>query len=312
MRWTHHLCVIRTGRRRAGRRCSPSSGGCTCWAPSASGPSLTLAELAGRLPVHRTSTLRLVHTLERHGYLARDGAGRYRLGPALYELGGLALARLDVRAAARPVLEALAAETGETVQLVVRDGADILVVDGIESAHRVKVGAGRGERRPLHATASGKCFLAALPEPDAARLLSDLPLTALTPQTLVSAAALRAELRTVRARGYAVNLGESEAGARFVAAPVGAPGAAVVWGDPGGQPVRPPWPSARRRTGCHAPACTNSACACAPPPGGSPAALPGGPPGAAGGGRAPGARRLSARRRPARPAPRAPRTPAGG
>lgn len=200
-------------------------------------PSLSLAELAGRLPVHRTSTLRLVHTLERHGYLARDGAGRYRLGPALYELGGLALARLDVRAAARPVLEALAAETGETVQLVVRDGADILVVDGIESAHRVKVGAGRGERRPLHATASGKCFLAALPEPDAARLLSDLPLTALTPQTLVSAAALRAELRSVRARGYAVNLGESEAGARFVAAPVGAPGAAVVWGDPGGQPV---------------------------------------------------------------------------
>ena len=200
-------------------------------------PSLSLAELAGRLPVHRTSTLRLVHTLERHGYLARDGAGRYRLGPALYELGGLALARLDVRAAARPVLEALAAETGETVQLVVRDGADILVVDGIESAHRVKVGAGRGERRPLHATASGKCFLAALPEPDAARLLSDLPLTALTPQTLVSAAALRAELRSVRARGYAVNLGESEAGARFVAAPVGAPGTAVVWGDPGGQPV---------------------------------------------------------------------------
>ena len=198
-------------------------------------PSLSLSELAGRLPVHRTSTLRLVHTLERNGYLARDGAGRYRLGPALYELGGLALARLDVRAAARPVLEALAAETGETVQLVVRDGRDILVVDGIESAHRVKVGAGRGERRPLHATASGKCFLAALPEPDVARLLGDLPLTALTPRTLVSAAALLAELRTVRAQGYAVNLGESEAGARFVAAPVGAPGAGARRGEAGDQ-----------------------------------------------------------------------------
>ena len=199
-------------------------------------PSLTLAELAGRLPVHRTSTLRLVHTLERHGYLARDGAGRYRLGPALYELGGLALARLDVRAAARPVLEALAAETGETVQLVVRDGADILVVDGIESAHRVKVGAGRGERRPQHATASGKCFLAALPEPDAARLLSDLPLTALTLETLVSAAAPRAELRTVRARGDAVNLVERGGGA-LRRRTVGAPGAARRLGRPGAQPV---------------------------------------------------------------------------
>jgi IclR family acetate operon transcriptional repressor len=205
--------------------------------------NLSLAQLGAHLPVHRTSTLRLVHTLERQGYLARDGAGRYRLGPALHELGALALARLDVRALARPALERLAAETGETVQLVVRDGGDILVVDGIESAHRVKVGAGRGERRPLHATASGKCFLATLPEPEVERLLRDLPLTALTPQTLVRPGALLDDLRAVRARGYAVNLEESEAGARFVAAPIRGPAretvAALAVGAPADRLPRP-------------------------------------------------------------------------
>ncbi|MGH2350593.1 MAG: IclR family transcriptional regulator [Chloroflexota bacterium] len=192
-------------------------------------PSLSLGELAAVLPIHRTSTLRLVQTLERRGFLARDPAdGRYRLGPALYELGGLALTRLDVRTLARPALELLAAETGETVQLVVRDGADILVVDGIESAHRVKVGAGRGERRPLHATASGKCFLAALPDAELQAVLQAAPLTPVTPLTIVQPDALLADLQAIRTRGYAVNLEESEAGARFVAAPITGPDGAVL------------------------------------------------------------------------------------
>jgi DNA-binding IclR family transcriptional regulator len=184
-------------------------------------PTLSLAELAARLPIHRTSTFRLVRTLERQRFLAQDSAtGEYRLGHALTELGALALARLDVRRAARPTLERLASQTGETVQLLVRDGLDVLVVDGVESAQRVKVGAGIGERRPLHATAAGKCFLAGDAPAEVRATYEAFRPTPLTPHTIVELDALLAEVDRVGDTGYAVNDQESEPGVRFVAAPI--------------------------------------------------------------------------------------------
>lgn len=202
--------------------------------------TLSPAELSALLPVHRTSTSRLLRTLESHGFVARDPeTGRYRLGPTVCELGGLALARLDVRAVARPLLEQLAAGTGETVQLLVRDGAGVVVVDGIESRQALKVGAVLGERRPLHATAAGKCFLAALPRAERQALLGDAALPRVTKQTIADPAVLEDELRRVRSQGYAVNDRESEPGARFVAAPItGADGevvAALALGGPAGR-----------------------------------------------------------------------------
>ena len=192
-------------------------------------PDLSLAELASLLPIHRTSTFRLVRTLEQQGFLVQDAAsGRYRLGHALAELGGLTLARLDVRRAARPHLERLAAHTDETVQLLIRDAMDVLVVDGIESAQRVKVGAGIGERRPLHATAAGKCFLAGMsPDEVSAAYAGGRP-TSLTPRTIVDVDALLAEVDRVGDTGYAVNDQESEPGVRFVAAPILGPERAVI------------------------------------------------------------------------------------
>ena len=184
-------------------------------------PALSLAELTSVLSVHRTSTYRLLRTLQQHGFVVQDDkSGLYRLGPALCELGGLALARLDVRRAARPMLQRLADETEETVQLLVRDGPDVLVVDGIESSRQVKVGAGQGDRRPLYATAAGKCFLAAMEKTEIHRLLQSHPPARLTPSTLVDPEALSTEVDRVRANGYAINDQESETGACFVAAPI--------------------------------------------------------------------------------------------
>lgn len=192
--------------------------GLTLLAAFREAPALTLPQLAALLPIHRTSTFRLVRTLLQRGFLAQDREGRYRLGPAVQELGGLALVRHDVQRSARELMHRIAEETRETVQLLVRDGAHVQVVDGVESPHRVKVGAGLGERRPLHATAAGKCVLAYLPAAERQRLMRTLE--RLTPHTIVDAAALEADLDRVRAQGYAVNDQESEPGARFVAVPV--------------------------------------------------------------------------------------------
>ena len=181
-------------------------------------PSLTLAQLAAVLPIHRTSTFRLVRTLQVRGFLAQDAEGHFRLGPSLMELGALALDRQQVMPFVRDLVQRIAAATSETVQILIRDGAQVQVVDGIESPHRVKVGAAIGERRPLHATAAGKCFLAYLAGTARARLLWDLE--RLTPQTIVSPDTLEAELQRVQRQGYAVNDQESEPGARFVAIPV--------------------------------------------------------------------------------------------
>ena len=181
-------------------------------------PALSLAQLSAVLPIHRTSTFRLIRTLERRGFLVHDRDGLYRLGPAIRELGGLALSRVDVPRFVRELFHRIARETNETVQLLLRDGAHVIVVDGIESQLRVKVGAGLGERRPLHATAAGKCVLAYLPTDERRRLM--LTLERLTPSTIVDPDALTVELEHVRARGFAVNDQESEPGARFVAVPV--------------------------------------------------------------------------------------------
>ena len=181
-------------------------------------PALSLAQLAKLLPVHRTSTFRLVRTLERRGFLVKDREGLYRLGPTMQELGGLALARQDVAGFARELMRRIARDTNETVQLLLLDSAHVIVVDGVESQHQVKVGARLGERRPLHATAAGKCFLA-YAAPEARRRLMRT-LERLTSHTIVDPKALEADLDRVRARGYAINDEESEPGARFVAAPV--------------------------------------------------------------------------------------------
>src|SRR5688500_8616674 len=88
------------------------------------------AELARRQGVHRSTVVRLLQTLEGSGFVARVGAsGRWTLGPTVLSLGGRALGRVDLGGRARPTMERLAAATGESVQLTVRSGDDMVLVD---------------------------------------------------------------------------------------------------------------------------------------------------------------------------------------
>jgi DNA-binding IclR family transcriptional regulator len=187
------------------------------------GEALTVAEAAAAAGLDRTVAHRLVATLATRGYLQRDSDG-YRLGPTCLALASVVT---DLRAAARPHLEALRDATGETVHLVVLSGRDVVFVDGVESVHALRVATRTGRHLPAHATSVGKALLAALPSGRFTALYGHADLAAVTERTIRDRQALERALAATRERGYATSHGESENG-------VGSVGVAVR--NPAGDP----------------------------------------------------------------------------
>ena len=115
----------------------------------------------------KSTARRLLVALVEVGFAGVDEAGRINLGDRLLALGGADDASL--RALFRPTLEQLARATGETVDLSVLRGREMLFIDQIESAHRLRAVSGVGMRFPLESTANGKAALSLLNDPGASR-----------------------------------------------------------------------------------------------------------------------------------------------
>jgi DNA-binding IclR family transcriptional regulator len=181
---------------------------------------LGIQEVARAVGLPASTAYRLLAVLARHHYLQPGSApGRYALGLRLAELGHLALEGIELRAKARPALEALMAETRETIHLMVPEGDAGIYVDRVEGPQRIRVTASLGFREPLHVSAVGKAILAHLPRDDAERVLAR-GLNRITPRTVTDPAQLRRQFREIVARGFAVDLEEGEAGVRCAGAPV--------------------------------------------------------------------------------------------
>ena len=175
---------------------------------------LGVTELADSIGVHKSTASRLAAVLERAGLLARSGR-RYRLGREVIRLGTLALRSFDLVASMQPEMEKLSQLTGETINLAVPDGADILNVAEVPSTFILSCSGGWiGRRTRPHAVANGKVLLAygAIPVPGELERFTDHTIT--TPE------ALAAELAAVRRDGYATAVAELEEGLVAVAAPV--------------------------------------------------------------------------------------------
>lgn len=178
------------------------------------------SEVARELGVHRSTALRLLGTLQRHGLVERDArTSKYRLGARLQQLARVVTGDLDLREEARPVCERLAAALGETVTLDVLDGDDVLPIEQATGSSSFVSVSWLGRRTPIHCTASGKVILAFGPETLRQRILSR-PLERRTEHTVVDPAALRAQLRSIREAGHASTVEELEIGLSAVAAPV--------------------------------------------------------------------------------------------
>jgi DNA-binding IclR family transcriptional regulator len=183
---------------------------------------LGVADIARALSVHKSTASRLAAALERAGFLTRAGK-RYRLGVEIIRLGTLALRSFDLVSTMQPAMGKLSQRTGETVNLAVPDGEDVLNVAEVGSTYILSSSGGWiGRRTRPHAVANGKVLLAygALAQP---RVLERY-----TPQTITSLDGLAAELAAVRRNGYATAVAELEEGLVAVAAPVFDPAGACV------------------------------------------------------------------------------------
>jgi DNA-binding IclR family transcriptional regulator len=170
---------------------------------------LTLIELAARVNLPRSTAHRIVGALSQEGFVRAAPSGRLRIGPALI---GLAVSsRRDVRHEAGPYLERLSHELGETVDLAVLDGGEVLFIDQYPSRRTLRIVAEIGARFPLHSTANGKALLAAL-SPDEVEAVLPKRLAKETEHTVTDRAALLDELEVVRRTGVACDREEHTVG----------------------------------------------------------------------------------------------------
>lgn len=182
---------------------------------------LGLKQLALETGLHPSTAHRILAAMANAGFVERQGAGNYRLGIRLLELGNLVKARLDIREAALPQMEALHQQLGESVNLGIRQEDEIVYIERTSSGRStVRAVHLVGARAPLHVTAVGKLFLADDPPAAIKDYVRRTGLPGLTAQSLTTQQALEQELAKVRQQGVAFDNEEIEPGLRCIAAPV--------------------------------------------------------------------------------------------
>jgi DNA-binding IclR family transcriptional regulator len=182
-------------------------------------PALTLHEVSRVTKLNKNTVFRVLYTLGEHGYIVKRGH-EYELGPRIADLGATRMRRRDLLAVAGPHLDALREQFHETVNLGVLDGIHIRYVDVRESHHRFRLAERVGGSDFLHCTALGKATLAFLPSEEVRRLLKEQGMPNQTSHTITTLSALKADLETIRQRGYALDAEESMEGAFCVAVPL--------------------------------------------------------------------------------------------
>jgi len=188
---------------------------------------MTTQKIADACGLSRPTTYRLLTTLMSRGFVRDEGGFRYALGLRLLSLSRRVLDDLNLVELARPYLYELCTLSGETANLGIADGMELLYIGKEESPNRtelpqlLQLRSSVGARLSLHATAMGKVLLAMMPAPQREALLGSFPpLKAYTVNTITDIEALQRELESIRAQGYAIDDGEVDDGTRCVAAPV--------------------------------------------------------------------------------------------
>lgn len=180
----------------------------------AQGGRPTAADLVVRLDLSRSATYRILGVLRDHGLVDWDTAeGGIFPGERAIMLGMAGLSHFEPYAAAREELIRMAEELGEAVLLGVRNGNEMVYLNHEDrGVHMVSVRRMVGMRFPMNTTSMGKSFLAAFPENYREDMLARMPLAQMTPRTITDLDRLRAELRIVSERGFAVDDGENAEG----------------------------------------------------------------------------------------------------
>lgn len=186
---------------------------------SPSSPGLTLSDVAAATELSRATARRFLQTLVALGYARTDGR-TFELTARVLELGYAYLAGLSLPTIARPHLQALLDKVGESCSVSVLDGDDIVFVARATSRRVVTVGVDVGTRFPAYPNAMGRVLLASLPAEELDAYFERATFEQFTTRTRTSERSLRAELRRIRDRGYALVDQEHDEDVRSVAVPV--------------------------------------------------------------------------------------------
>ncbi len=182
---------------------------------------LRFADLSAQLGLHKSTLYRLLEAMRSYGLIELDGTtGKYHPGLKLFELGMLAVGRLEISKSAIPALERLVEQTGETAHLCVLDGYEVVYVAKVESKQTLRMPSNVGRRNPAYCTGVGKALLAQMSEEEIEAYLAQTSLQAFTKKTIVLPAELKRQLKEVLARGYSVDDEEISEGLRCVGAAV--------------------------------------------------------------------------------------------
>jgi DNA-binding IclR family transcriptional regulator len=184
-------------------------------------PTLTGADLARSMGLPRASVFRILHTLERSGFVERVGdSAHYKLSLGVLRLGFEYLSSMELTEHGRPVIDQLRDISGYSAHLVVRDGREVVFV--VKAAghsalfHSIQVGA----RLPAHATVLGRLLLSDLDMAALQKLYPEASLHQYTDKTPETLAQLKTLIDADRANGFGLSQGGFETGISTIAAPV--------------------------------------------------------------------------------------------
>ena len=181
-----------------------------------------IGEVAQKLDIDKSTVFRLVSTLKQEGIVIQNLSNKkYANGYRLFELGQSVLRQSRaIRTAIYPFMRAIADRTGETVNLAVRDGLEMVYIEMIETGDIIRIGHNLGQRRPIYCTSVGKSVLAWLPETELEEILEKIDFQPFTPTTVSSPEELREELASIRKNGYFIDREQHVPGIRCYGTPV--------------------------------------------------------------------------------------------
>ena len=185
-----------------------------------SGQPASLTELYQKTGWPKSTIHGLLSTMRESGLIEQMPNGRYWLGIRLFEYGCAVSNSWDIGTIARPHMQSICAELGESVFLSVFDRAAVVTLAEEESRASLRVVSEVGARLPVYCTSQGKLFLANSSPAECRRILTHTELKAFTPHTLTTPEQFVPELTRIREQGYAVENGEYKIGLRSVSAPI--------------------------------------------------------------------------------------------
>jgi len=183
---------------------------------------MTLAELSAHLNLPKSTTYRLVSTLNDYGFLKRNNSTRcFSLGLKLLELGGIVYNSISLRKIASPYLDQLKDRLGKTIFLGILQEDEVVYIDKKEDTKNpIRFSSEIGRRRPPFFGMLGQLLLAYLPEIEVDRILEKYPLQPITKKSITDKTEFKKKLATIRKQGFVIDKEEALDGITGIAAPI--------------------------------------------------------------------------------------------